>query len=186
MRLMCVIYLLTVGWASWADTTAKIITTQGVITIKLYDELAPKIAKNFEQLATGEIRYTMPDGKKVTGRPFYDGLIFHRVHPDLGIFSGCPWGNGRGWPGYFFEAKGANTEFSRPGIVAMAKINGENRIGSQFFITTKPMPRLNGKYPIFGEVIAGMDIVHKIANVERDVFMAPKSPIKITKIEIIP
>lgn len=167
-----------------ADTVAKLITDRGAISIKLY-EATPKTTANFVKLAKGEIRYTDISGKKIKGRPFYDGLVIHRAHPDLGIFSGCPWGNGRGWPGYFINDEASDSSrFDRPGLVAMAKIPGDNRVGSQFFITTKAIPRLNGKYTIFGEVVAGMDIVQKIASEEVDIFLKPKSTVTLKKVEI--
>lgn len=184
MRLLSLVWVLVFSTSASAETVAKLITDHGAISIRLY-EGAPKTMMNFVKLAKGEIRYTDLSGKKVRGRPFYDGLIFHRTHPDLGIFTGCPWGNGRGWPGYFIPDEASeSSRFDRPGLVGMAKIPGDNRVGSQFFITTKALPRLSGKYTLFGEVVSGMDVVQKIANVDRDIFLKPKEPVHLKKIEI--
>lgn len=184
MRLLSLLLTVFASVSVFANTLAKLNTDKGTITIRLYDT-TPRLTENFIKLATGDIRYTDLTGKKIRGRPFYDGLIFHRVHPDLGIFSGCPWGNGRGWPGYFISDESAESRFERPGLLAMAKMPNDKRAGSQFFITTKAQPRLNGKYTVFGEVISGMDIVQKIASLDRDIFLKPKEAIHIKKVEII-
>lgn len=165
---------------------ARLITDMGNITIELLDDRAPKTVENFVKLATGEQKYIDVKGNKST-KPFYNGLKFHRVHPDLGIFSGCPWGTGRGWPGYYMfdENPGASDFSSSGGLVAMAKVPGDNRVGSQFFITVKPEPRFSGKYTIFGKVISGMDIVNKIATAAYDTNLQPKQPIYIQRVEIL-
>lgn len=168
-----------------ARSQAKIITDAGTITIAFLEKEAPKTAESFMKLASGEQRYIDINGKK-SNRPFYDGLKVHRVHPDLGIFSGCPFGNGRGWPGYYtFDEESERSNFDRDGLVAMAKIPGDTRVGSQFFITLKPEPRFSGKYTAFAQVVEGMDIVRRIANVPRTITMEPVSPIYVKKIEIL-
>ncbi|MCB9073868.1 MAG: peptidylprolyl isomerase [Bdellovibrionaceae bacterium] len=161
------------------------VTSIGTIEFRFLSNTAPKTVENFVKLATGEQKYIDVSGNKAN-KPFYDGLLFHRIHPDLGIFSGCPWGTGRGWPGYYmFDENPSISKFDRAGLVAMAKVPGDNRVGSQFFITTKEDPRLNGRYTIFGEVTSGMDVVNKIANMPRTVTLNPKDPIYIKKIEVI-
>lgn len=167
-----------------ADYTGRIITDMGSIGIKLYATKKPDTSANFVELAMGKKKYITVEGTK-SYKPFYNGQIFHRTHADLGIFSGCPWGTGRGWPGYFInEEEPGDSKFTRGGLIAMAKIKGDNRVGSQFFITTKAQPHLNGDYVIFGEVTSGMDVVQRIANVEHDVTMKPKKPVHIKQIEI--
>jgi peptidyl-prolyl cis-trans isomerase A (cyclophilin A) len=183
MRLLLTL-LVFIPLSAQAHTAARIITDVGTIMIEL-DEQKPQTTNNFVNLATGEAHYTTVDGKK-SDKPFYDGLIFHRVNPELGIFSGCPWGTGRGWPGYFIDEESPEgSKFDQPGLVAMAKIKGEKQYGSQFFITSAPAPFLNGKYTIFGTVTAGLDVVMKIANTPRGQRDNPLKPIHIKHIEIV-
>lgn len=167
------------------DTHARIVTTMGTIKIRFLTKSAPKTVENFIKLAKGEQRFVDIEGKKAM-RPFFNGLLFHRTHPKLGIFSGCQWGTGRGWPGYYlFDENPGDSVFDRPGKVAMAKLTAaDNRYGSQFFITSVADERLNKKYTIFAEVESGMDVVEKIARLPTDTMMKPKSPVKITTVEI--
>jgi peptidyl-prolyl cis-trans isomerase A (cyclophilin A) len=184
MRLLFFI-ILFISSGAQAAIHARLITSMGVIEIALNELAAPKTVDNFVKLATGEQKYIDIKGNK-SNKPFYNGLIFHRVHPDLGIFTGCPWGTGRGWPGYYmFDEAPLISKFDQPGLVAMAKVPGDNRVGSQFFITTKELPRLNGKYTIFGAVVSGMDVVAKIAEVQRTATLQPKDPIILQKVEIV-
>ena len=121
-------------------------TTEGDITLELFDEDAPKTVSNFKQLA---------------GQGFYDGLIFHRVIPDFMIQGGCPEGTGTGGPGYTFEDEFNDHKVVR-GALAMANA-GPNTNGSQFFIvTTEEAPWLDGKHTVFGNVTDGMDAVSAI------------------------
>lgn len=169
----------------FANLQARIITDSGVIVVNLLVNSAPKTVENFVKLATGEQKYIDTQGNK-SNKPFYDGLKIHRAHPDLGIFSGCPWGTGRGWPGYYmFDESPERSVFYEAGFVAMAKVPGDNRVGSQFFITVKPEERFNGKYTIFGKVVSGMDVVHRIASAPIDPTLQPSPAIFIKKIEIV-
>ena len=127
-------------------------TTEGDITIELFDEDAPKTVSNFKQLA---------------GQGYYDGLIFHRVIPDFMIQGGCPVGTGTGGPGYTFEDEINQHKVVR-GALAMANA-GPNTNGSQFFIvTTEEAPWLDGKHTVFGEVTGGMDVVDRIGTTQTD------------------
>ncbi|MCC6137405.1 MAG: peptidylprolyl isomerase [Bdellovibrionaceae bacterium] len=185
MRSIFIFALLMFSHASLANTEARIITDVGTITIRFLESSAPKTVENFVKLASGEQKYIDIKGQK-SMKPFYNGLKFHRVHPDLGIFSGCPWGTGRGWPGYYmFDEAPTTSNFDAPGLVAMAKVPGDNRVGSQFFITSKPEPRWNGKYTIFAKVTSGMDVVNKIANLPHDTGLQPLETVTIRKIEIV-
>src|SRR5579871_2995427 len=125
-------------------------TTEGKFKAKLYADKAPKTVENFVQLA---------DGTK-TGKPFYDGLVFHRVIPNFMIQGGCPQGTGTGGPGYRFadEFKGNPHGVDRY-TICMANA-GPNTNGSQFFIVTKAdgCSWLNGKHTVFGKVTKGQDV----------------------------
>ena len=184
--LLCFFFLMVINSVSHAQTHARIVTSLGTIKIRFLTKKAPKTVDNFVKLSKGEQRFVDTEGKKAM-RPFYNDQIVHRVTPKLGIFMGCQWGTGRGWPGYYiFDEDVDNSIFDRPGLVAMAKLSPkDNRFGSQFFITTAADDRLNKKYTIFAEVESGMDVVEKISRVPADTMMKPKTPVKITAVEII-
>lgn len=151
------------------ETIVCIETTQGTVEIKLYPKVAPKACKNFLTLVE---------------KKYYDGIIFHRVIKDFMLQTGDPKGNGTGgescWGKPFEDEVTADVAFDKEGIVAMANA-GPNTNGSQFFITTVKTPWLNKKHTIFGEVIAGYDIVKKIEGQETDYSDKPKEEQKIVK-----
>ena len=138
---------------------AHIKTNKGEIICDLEFEKAPMTVANFMGLAEGNIKNTA----KAMGKPYYNGLTFHRVIADFMIQGGDPLGNGEGGPGYSFPDEiDQSLQFNGPGVLAMANA-GPNTNGSQFFITHKETPWLNGKHTIFGRVITGQDVVNKIA-----------------------
>lgn len=114
---------------------------------------------------------------------FYDEVIFHRVIDDFMAQTGDPTGTGRGGPGYAFADEfHKDLRHDKPGILSMANA-GPNTNGSQFFITHVPTPWLDGKHSVFGEVVAGMDVLLSIP--ARDP-MRPEYPgVKITSVEIL-
>lgn len=149
---------------------AKFDTSQGSFTITLFGKKAPKTVSNFIFLARNG---------------FYDGLIFHRIIKDFMIQGGDPEGTGTGGPGYKFEDEFDDSlTFSKKGVLAMAN-SGPATNGSQFFITVKPTPHLNGLHTIFGEITEGYDVVEKISKLQIGASGKPVNPVIINKIEII-
>ncbi len=158
--------------------TATVSTTMGDFKIQLFAKDAPKTVNNFVFLARDK---------------FYDGLTFHRVIKDFMIQTGDPAGNGTGGPGYTFEDELNNGHQYEIGVVAMAN-SGPNTNGSQFFIGTGDQVtglRNIPNYTIFGKVVAGMDVVEKIASVKvkpnplnPSEISSPVEPVKIKTIRI--
>jgi peptidyl-prolyl cis-trans isomerase B (cyclophilin B) len=149
-------------------STATLHTNHGDITIRLFDEDAPKTVGNFVELA---------------GKGFYDGVIFHRVIRDFMIQGGDPTGTGSGGPGYTFEDEINDNKIVR-GALAMANA-GPDTNGSQFFIvTTGEAPWLDGKHTVFGEVAEGMDVVDKIEGLQTDARDKPRDEARIDSVEV--
>ena len=139
---------------------ATISTTKGDITVQLEYEKTPVTVANFIALSEGTSTCVLDD--KLKGKPFFNGLKFHRVIKDFMIQGGDPSGTGSGGPGYAFKDEFTDLKFDKGGILAMAN-SGLATNGSQFFITHKDTPWLNGKHTIFGHVTQGMNVVNLIA-----------------------
>ncbi len=141
------------------NPVATITMTNGdVITAELYPEVAPNTVNNFITLANSG---------------FYDGVIFHRVIPGFMIQGGDPDGTGMGGPGYGIKGEFANNGFPNDlkhnrGVLSMARAQDPNSAGSQFFIMHKDSPHLDKDYAAFGMVTSGLDVVDKIAALDRD------------------
>jgi peptidyl-prolyl cis-trans isomerase A (cyclophilin A) len=168
-----------------AGLYAIIETTLGEITCRLFPAQAPKTVENFVGLARGTKKFTDPNTGQTVMRPFYDGLVFHRVIPNFMIQGGCPLGSGRGGPGYKFEDEfSKGLRFDKAGKLAMANA-GANTNGSQFFITVAPTDWLTNRHTIFGEVVRGQDVLEKISAVPRDRQDRPTTPVVMNSLKIV-
>ncbi len=149
-------------------------TTEGKFKVKLFADRVPNTVENFVSLAEGT----------KTGKPFYDGTVFHRVIPDFMIQGGDPEGTGRGGPGYRFDDEfHKDLKHTKPGLLSMANA-GPNTNGSQFFITVAATPWLDNKHSIFGEVTEGYDVVQKISVTPRGGQDRPLKEVKINSVKI--
>src|SRR5450631_4325253 len=156
------------------ETYALFDTTEGKFKVQLFADKVPNTVTNFVSLA---------DGTK-TGKPFYDGTVFHRVIPDFMIQGGDPEGTGRGGPGYkFADEFHPSLKHTTAGKLSMANA-GPGTNGSQFFITVAATPWLDNKHTIFGEVVEGYDVVEKISKLPKDSQDRPKKEVKINTVKI--
>lgn len=161
---------------------ADIQTTKGDMIVKLYYEQTPITVANFISLAEGTSTHVVDSLK---GKRYYDGIIFHRVIKDFMIQGGDPTGQGNGNPGYKFTDEFVDSlKHDKKGILSMANA-GPGTNGSQFFITHKETPFLNGKHTVFGEVVVGLEVVDSIATVETGAKDRPVVDVVINHVEII-
>lgn len=161
--------------------TATIHTNHGAIKINLFGNEAPVTVKNFVDLATGD----------KTGKPFYNGTIFHRIIDGFMIQGGDPTGTGRGGPGYMFDDEPhPDRHFGEPYMLAMANagknFDGSGTNGSQFFITVTETQYLHGKHTVFGEVAdeESRKVVDKIAKVDTDHSDRPHEDVVIESVTV--
>ena len=154
---------------------AEFDTSKGKIGVQLEYEKVPLTVAYFVGLAEGAKHYSKTPGEppKAQSKPFYDGLTFHRVIKDFMIQGGCPLGTGTGGPGYKFrDETRPELKHDGPGVLSMANSdpqgskkpfsNGGSSNGSQFFITHKATPWLDGMHSVFGHVVQGQEVVNKI------------------------
>jgi cyclophilin family peptidyl-prolyl cis-trans isomerase/outer membrane protein OmpA-like peptidoglycan-associated protein len=162
---------------------ATIATNRGTLHCELFEQQAPMTVANFIGLATGQKPWLDPRTKKtVKGKPFYDGLVFHRVIPQFMIQGGDPLGVGSGGPGYQFGDEVSPALTHQPGTLSMANA-GPSTNGSQFFINEIATPWLNGRHTVFGHC-KEVDLITAIANVPRGGNDMPTDPVTITKLTI--
>jgi cyclophilin family peptidyl-prolyl cis-trans isomerase len=191
MNKTAVILLMAIGllWScksNYADLGdglyVELQTTQGDMVLKLEQEKTPVTVANFVSLAEGTNPFV---GNEFKGKPFYDGLTFHRVMPDFMIQGGDPLGNGTGNPGYRFKDEfDKELVHNAKGILSMAN-GGPNSNGSQFFITIKETPWLDGRHSVFGKVVMGMDVIDSIAAVPTTTGDRPVDSVIMKKVTII-
>jgi len=161
---------------SGSKLLAKFETSAGVINCELYPDKAPMTVANFVGLATGKKPWMNPKtGNVETQKPFYDGLIFHRVIPEFMIQGGDPLGRGSGGPGYQFGDEFVPELKMSPGTLAMANA-GPATNGSQFFITETGPEWLNGKHTIFGQC-REVEVVKQMARLPQDAQNKPDTPV---------
>ena len=151
------------------NPVAKFETSQGTFRLELFEDKAPITVKNFVTLAS---------------KNYYDGLIFHRIIEDFMIQGGDPSGNGTGGPGYKIQDE-FQPALTHDGVGVLSMANaGPNTGGSQYFITLKATPWLDGKHAVFGRVIEGLDVVKKIGKVKTGVNDKPVENVVVNKLTI--
>ncbi|MFK7782966.1 peptidylprolyl isomerase, partial [Psychroserpens sp.] len=178
---------------------AEFVTTKDTMIAKLFYDKVPVTVANFVALAEGT--HPMAD-EEFKGKPYYDGLTFHRVMNNFMIQGGDHTATGSGTPGYRFTADfSSDLKHDRPGILSMANSGGFNTNGSQFFITEVPYPSLDAYNPdgtlkpcdqprvschsVFGELVKGIEVQDSISNVKTGQGNKPEVDVVITKLNII-
>ena len=138
----------------------------GTFTVTLEHEKAPRTCANFIGLASGKRPWIdVTTGAVRTNRPYYNGLIFHRLIHSFVIQGGSPNGQGTDGPGYsILDEYDPTLRHSAQYVLSMAKSSFPNTGGSQFFITLRPTPELDDKHSVFGTVTAGMAIIDGFKN----------------------
>jgi peptidyl-prolyl cis-trans isomerase A (cyclophilin A) len=156
----------------------------GKFTAELFDSKTPKTVANFAGLAEGSKEWKHPGTGEKSTKPYYDGIIFHRIIDGFVIQGGDPLGQGYGGPGYQFEDEfHPDLRHDRVGILSMANA-GPNTNGSQFFITLGPTPHLDRRHSVFGAVVEGLDVVEKIGKVKTDRNDRPVTPVVMNSVTI--
>lgn len=192
-KLSLLLIVLSLGFVSCQNNTnypqlkdgvyAEFNTNKGVFVAKLHHESTPLTVSNFVDLAEGnnEMVDSVYKGKK-----FYNGITFHRIIKDFMIQGGDPLGTGSGSPGYTFPDEFVDSlTHSKKGILSMAN-SGPATNGSQFFITLKETPWLDGKHTVFGEIVVGQTLIDSIGMVETSKpGDKPVSPVVINELNIL-
>ena len=163
---------------------ARFITSEGTFTARLFDKEAPKTVENFVGLAEGTKNWTDPRTNQQVRKPYYNGIIFHRVIKGFMIQGGDPLGQGIGGPGYTFPDEfHPQLRHDKPGILSMAN-RGPNTNGGQFFITLGPTPHLDDRHSVFGEVVDGLDVIQAIGRTKTDARDKPVKDVVIQSVTI--
>jgi peptidyl-prolyl cis-trans isomerase A (cyclophilin A) len=159
----------------------------GNFTAELNEKQAPITVAHFAGLASGTIEWTDSKTGQKQKKPYYDGLIFHRVIDNFMIQGGDPLGTGTGGPGFTIKDELNSLKHDKAGVLAMARTSRPNSAGSQFYITVTATPFLDGQQPpyvVFGQVVEGVDIVQKIGKTSTDANDRPRTPVVINKVSI--
>lgn len=164
--------------AASTNEVAVIRTSEGIMVVEFWPDVAPGHVENFKKLAR---------------QGFYDGTCFHRVIKGFMIQGGDPltkdesqkarWGTGG--PGYTIKAEFNSRKHVR-GVLSMARTSDPNSAGSQFFICHADAPHLDGQYTAFGKLIRGEDVLDRIANTPTDARDRPLKRIQVQSIRIVP
>lgn len=172
---------------------AELKTSGGTMLLELAHEKAPRTVANFVGLAEGTKAFKDASGKWVK-KPYYEGLTFHRVIEGFMIQGGCPQGTGSGGPGYSFRDELDRTlTHDSAGILSMANSDrgktpwsgSGSTNGSQFFLTLKPTPHLDGLHSVFGKLVKGMEVLQALGKTPTAVGDKPLKPIVIERITIL-
>ncbi len=159
-------------------------TSEGAITARLYEKYTPGTVANFVALAQGTKPWRDPKTGAMVRRSLYENITFHRVIPDQAIQSGDPTATGAHNCGVTIRDEFLpGLRFSAPGRLALANTGEPDSGGCQFFFTAQQMPLWDGKYTIFGEVVAGMDVVSKISRMPVH-GEKPVDPVKLMNVSI--
>lgn len=144
-------------------------TTLGDIRLELFESTMPVTAGNF---------------RKLVEKGFYNGVVFHRVIPRFMIQGGDPTGTGMGGPGYTIKDEFSRENRNARGTISMANA-GPNTGGSQFFINVVDNLRLDPKHPVFGKVVAGLDVADAISQVPRNRQDRPLTDVVIQRATVV-
>lgn len=159
-------------------------TSEGNITALLYEKYTPIAVTNFVALAQGTKPWLDPKTAKMVRRPLYENITFHRVIRGIAIQSGDPTGTSAHNCGIRIRDEFLpGLRFDTPGRLAVANKGEADSGGCQFFITASAMSEWNGKYTVFGEVVAGMDVVTKISKAPLH-DEKPVEPVKLINVTI--
>lgn len=161
-------------------------TSEGEFTAVLYYDEVPLAVGNFVGLASGSKTYFDQTTGEISNAPFYDGITFHRVVTNFVIQGGSPNGQGTDGPGYTFEDEFIEgLTHDAEGVLSMANA-GPTTNGSQFFVTLRATPELDGVHSVFGRIVEGIEIVRTIGLVSRDPGNAnPPEAVVINSVEIV-
>jgi peptidyl-prolyl cis-trans isomerase A (cyclophilin A) len=163
-------------------TVTREAETLGQIKARLFEKESPITVANFVGLATGKKAYLDFNNGLPSMKPFYDGLTFHRVIRGFMMQGGDPLGTGTGGTETIPDELENGLKFDRPGLLGMANA-GPNTGSCQFFITEVATEHLNGLHTIFGEVVAGQELVAKVAQFET-ISDKPTVDIKMSKVVV--
>ncbi len=163
---------------------AQFETSEGNFTVRLFDQEAPKTVENFVGLAEGTKQWTDPRTNQKVTKPYYDGVIFHRIINGFMCQGGDPTGTGRGGPNYRFDDELPKAGQYELGSLAMANA-GPDTNGSQFFlISGKSGVQLPAQYSLFGKVVKGLEIVDEMQRVPTSGGDRPKTDVVINSVTI--